>query len=553
MQHPRAIANHAMFEGSRYALFCLFISLTTTTAADPPKVDYLFPGGTQRGQSIDVTAGGKFESWPVGITIDHPGLTIECGEEKGKLKLNASDGATPGLYWIRFYAPEGATNALPFMVGTLSEIEEVEPNNAPSQPQTISPVATVVNGRLGGNNDVDTFALELTAGDTLVAAVDAHETLGSPMDTVLQVLSPEGFVYVLQDDERGLDPLCVFTAPSDGAYLVRLFGFPATPNQRITMAGAATFVYRLTLTTSGYLDRAYPLAVNASAPSAVALGGWNLPEASANLMPSVFTDESRALVFQPELAQCIPLALVDHESLVEHEPNARDMPSSIPMPVSMTGCIAEEDDEDAFQIDATSGTTLDIRVEARELCFPLDPVVQVLDASGKVLKEVDDTSGGRDVQFDFAVPADGPLTISVRDLHRNGGPRYMYRLEITEGQPDFQLTAGAETLSVEKGQSLDIEVAVVRTRGFAEPIEVTMVDLPPGVSVEPVVSAPEGDTAKKVTLKLTASDELSSGPVRIEGRSQGDSKLVQQATVALKIPRIRSDLLWLTVRPPAKK
>lgn len=553
MPHIRAEANLAMVIGSRCALFCLLISLSTTATAEPPKVDYLFPGGAQRGQSIDVTAGGKFESWPVNATVDRPGLTVECGEDKGKLKLNASESATPGLYWIRLYAPEGATNALPFIVGTLPETEEVEPNNAPSQPQSISSQATVINGRLGGNNDVDTFAVELSAGATLVAAVDAHETLGSPMDTVLQVLSPEGFIYVLQDDERGLDPLCVFTSPSDGVYLVRVFGFPATPNQRITMAGAATFVYRLTLTTAGYLDRSFPLAVNAGAPTAVVLGGWNLPESSGSAMPTVLEDQQLAVVFQPELAQCVPLALVEHESLVESEPNTRETPSSIPVPVTVTGCIAEEDDEDAFQINATSGTTLDIRVESRELGFPLDPLVQVLDADGKVLKEVDDSAGGRDVQFDFAVPADGPLTIAVRDLHRNGGPRYMYRLSITEAKPDFQLTVGGETLSVEKGQSLDIEVTVARARGFAEPIEVTLVELPPGASVEPVTSAPEGDTAKKVTLKLTATDQLFNGPVSVEGRSQGDSSLVRKATSALNIPRIQSDLLWLTVRPPVKK
>lgn len=207
MSHLREQSSRATVDRAGFALFCLLVAFSGIATADPPKVDYLFPAGAQRGQSLDVTAGGKFEHWPVSATIDRPGLTIECGEDKGKLKLIASESATPGLYWIRLYAAEGATNALPFVVGTLPELEEVEPNNAPSQPQTISSAATVVNGRLGGNNDVDTFAVELTAGATLVAAVDAHETLGSPMDAVLQVLSPEGFVYVLQDDERGLDPL----------------------------------------------------------------------------------------------------------------------------------------------------------------------------------------------------------------------------------------------------------------------------------------------------------------------------------------------------------
>jgi len=535
---------------SLFATLLCWASLTTTAVAQPPKVDYLFPAGAARGQTANIKAGGKLETWPVQVWVDRPGLQISPTEEKGELQVVVDKETLPGLYWIRLFTPEGAATAQPFIVGTLPEVEEIEPNNAPSNPQELSSTSLVVNGRLGGTNDVDTFALALRAGDTLVAALDAHETLGSPMDAVLQVLSADGFVYLLQDDERGLDPLSIFTAPTDGVYLVRVFGFPATANQRISMAGAATFIYRLTLTTGGYVDRARPLAVNAKEPASVELDGWNIPDALRSVMPEVTEDGKRALAFQAELAQTVPLAIVDHAVVVETEPNTRATPQDVSLPLTVTGCIENEGDEDCFHIDATAGTTLDVRVESRELGYALDPVLLVLDAQGKVLKEVDDSSGSRDAQFDFVVPSDGPFTFVVRDLHREGGSRYMYRLSVSNAEPDFELTIGSELFSVEMGQTLDLEVTVARARNFAEPIVITAIDLPPGVSAAPATSAPEGDTAKKVVVKLQATDTPFSGPIKIEGR--GESSHVHTATAALKVPRSRTDRLWLTVGPAKK-
>lgn len=534
------------------ALLGLLLVVKVAAGAEPPQVEYLFPAGAQRGQSVKVTAGGKFDAWPLQAWVDRAGVNVSPGEEKGELTISVEEETPPGLYWVRLYSPEGAAVAQPFIVGTLPEVEETEPNNAPSEPQVLSSTATVINGRLGGTNDVDTFAVTLHTGETLVTALDAHECLGSPMDAVIQVLSSEGFVYMLQDDERGLDPLCTFKAPTDGVYLVRVFGFPDSPNSSIRLSGAATYVYRLTLTTGGFLDRAFPLAVDAHTPATVELDGWNLPGDAVSATPLVVENAHYAVVFQPGMAQTIPLAVVDHAIVVEQEPNQRDAPQAVSWPVSVTGRLDEEDEEDCFRIDATAGTTLDVRVEARELGFPLDPVLVVLDADGKVLKELDDAAGGRDVQLDFAVGADGPLTITVRDLHGNSGPRYMYRLSIRKAEPDFELTMASDSLSIEAGKTLDVDVNIARLRAFAEPIEVTAVELPPGLSVEPVVSAAEGDTAKKVVLKFTATADLFNGPVKIEGRSQGDTQRIHPATAALKVPRTRTEQIWLTVRPASE-
>ena len=56
------------------------------------------------------------------------------------------------------------------------------------------------------------------------------------------------------EDTLWFDPRIVFTAPEDGTYYVRTFAFPADPNSTIQFAGAASYIYRLTLTTGPFVD-----------------------------------------------------------------------------------------------------------------------------------------------------------------------------------------------------------------------------------------------------------------------------------------------------------
>src|SRR5207247_2637205 len=182
----------------------------------------------------------------------------------------------------------------PFIVGTLPEIVESEPNDAPDKPQVVEP-RILVNGKLGKTGDVDGYGVQLKRGDTLVASLQANAVLGSPMDAVMQICelvdrtsaSPSGveaFIVAQNHDAIGLDPQVAFTAPRDGAYLVRLFAFPATPDAAVRFAGGDDHIYRLTLTTGPFLDHALPLAVPKE-ESQVELTGWNLKSHSATIVP----------------------------------------------------------------------------------------------------------------------------------------------------------------------------------------------------------------------------------------------------------------------------
>ena len=279
------------------ALFsaALFVAGTKIATAKPPTLTGFFPAGAARGQSATVTMSGTFGHWPVRCWVDGTGLSIEAGAEKGKLAIHVAADAEPGVRWVRVFDEDGASSLRPFIVGTLPEIAEVEPNDDPQHPQAIGQASTVVNGRLSRPGDVDGYSVRLDRGQTLVADVEANRHLGSPMDAVLQVVSAEGFVLAQNDDAVGRDPRIIFEAPTGGTYIVRLFAFPLTPNSSIRFAGGDAFIYRLTLTTGGFLDHIFPLAVSQDCSTPMTAIGSNISK--ADLALTIPRDRGKRRVF----------------------------------------------------------------------------------------------------------------------------------------------------------------------------------------------------------------------------------------------------------------
>ena len=128
----------------------------------------------------------------------------------------------------------------------------------------------------------------------------------------------------------------------------------------------------------------------------------------------------------------------------------------------------------------------------------------------------------------------------------------MYVLTATIPQPDFGITTAKDILSLEAGKSLSVEVAVDRRHGIPGFIEVTASDLPEGVHVDQVTSMSEGESAKKVTLTLTADEGVTTSvPFRIVGRATEHGALEKyvrssKSWLAETVPH-----LWLTVVPAA--
>lgn len=531
----------------------LFGYLALPIRAEPPKATALFPAGVQQGQTVAVAVEGTDGAWPVQIWTSDSCVQARVLEEKGKIEVTAAADAVPGVYWLRFFNEDGATSLRPFLVGTVAEMNENEPNDSLSDAQVVESTPVVVNGILRRSGDVDTYAVKLAAGQTLVASIEANCQLGSDMDGLLQIVSRAGFVLEQNDEYHDLDPQIVFTAPDDGIYLVRTFAFPATPTSRIDFAGDEAYVYRLTLTTGGFADHAWPLAVTTGGTPEVTIEGWNIPDDAQSLTAARVVD-SIARFAHPELASTVDALVEPTASAVETEPNDEAHPVDLPFPATVTGRIDSAGDVDVYRFQATKGQAMRFQVESRELGFPLDPVLRVLNAAGEERKRVDDSSRrSRDAELDFTAPDDGPLLVEVSDLYGDGGFRYVYRLRAIEPKPDYALRVEEDHFALVVGKPLEIKVDVDRKDGFKQAIQISAEGLPEGVTLEPINSPSEGDAAKSVKVKLTGAAPTAGGPIRIVGRVEAQPDFERTATARLEAFHTTTSELWLTVLKAEEK
>ena len=516
-------------------------------AAKPPMLDRFFPPGGERGRTTEVTAEGQFDTWPPRIWVEGHGIEVQPGEAKGKLAVTVAPNAR-GVGWIRLYDDQGASEPRPFLVGSLPEVIEVEPNDSPAAPQAVATHPLTINGRLAKTGDVDGYLVQLQAGQTLVAALQAHEVLGSPMDAVLQVARPDGLVLDQADDSSGLDPRLVFVAPRPGTYVVRTFAFPAEPSGSIQFAGGAAFLYRLTLTTDAFADHPWPLSVPRDRPSWVGIVGWNLPDEARTLAVSPIDPEAdHAWADHPALAAPALVRVVSHPVVLETTRFATDPVQEIVAPMALSGRIGKPGERDVYRFTAEAGKVHSIRVASRSLGFPLDPVLRVLDPGGKVLAESDDSTPlGRDAGLQFTPPATGEFHAEVSDLNGRGGLRYVYQLDLVPAQPEVRLTLEQRQLTLAADKPLEVVVGVDRRNGFAGTAEIAVEGLPDWVKASQPVSVSGSETAKSVILNLASQGTTTwSGPLRIIGRPNPPGP-----AVTANIPEVEGfapRLPWLTI------
>lgn len=539
-----------MYRTVRNLVVVSLIAPWSVIGADAPAVTSLFPRGASVGSTAEITVTGKLNQPDTAGWCSNPHVKVTVPESGAKFNIEVAADASPGLCWVRFYNSAGATGPLPFVLGRLPELTEAEPNEGLEKAQAIE-ASSVVNGKLAANGDVDVWAVKLKKDQTLVAAVEANWRLGSLVDMVLQVVSPTGAVITQVDDDHGFDPLIAFTAPEDGTWYVRTFGFPATPNSSIRFAGGAEYVYRLTLTTGPYANHSLPSAIPRGSEDAVRLTGWNLTD---ELKQPVSPDpEPVSQIAHPQLAQPLPVAVVDGPVAVVHEPCDKSKPLDVEPGTTVCGVIEVPGDEDTIRFKATKGQKLVFQVESRSLGYPLDPELRVFDGEGNEVAKSDDAT--RDV-FDpllkFTAKTDGQYSVSIRDVFRHGGWRYAWRMHVEEPKPSVALTVKSDRFTLTADKALEIPVAVARSNGFAQEFEIAIDELPPGVTAEAVKSEAKGDTSKSVTLKLTAAEPKAfNGTVRIVGRLAEQQTVA--ATAALAAFKTSTNQIWFTVTPPAEK
>jgi hypothetical protein len=470
-------------------------ALLLLALAAPPALTQVSPPGARQGTTVTLTLDGTFDRWPVRAWVSGGGVEAKAEKQKGKLTLTVAADAMPGPRWLRVYDDQGASAPRRFLIGTLPEVDEKEPNDV--KPQAIAGDA-VINGRLATRGDVDCFALKLKKGQTLTASLMAEQWLGSPMDGVLQIVSERGFVLAQDNDHAGLDPQVTFPVPEDGTYTVRLFAFPSVPDSSIAFAGGDQFRYRLTLTTGPFLDHAWPLAETRG--------------------------KSKAVEVESELGVAFlkPGAGFGLVRLEPHPCAVYEKGKKHTLPVTLSGRLERPGERHAHEIEGKKGQRIEVTVESASAGFALDPVVQVVDPMGRAVAKGRAARLHQDVETAGTLPLDGVYRVEVSDAQGDAGPRHLYRLRLLDGRPDFTLSVSADRLTVAPGKTVDVPVTVTRRNGLKGDVTLSAEGLPAGVSAEPI----------KDGIRLKADAKAESGAFRIVGTAAGMTRAARAGLAA---------------------
>ena len=203
----------------------------------------------------------------------------------------------------------------------------------------------------------------------------------------------------------------------------------------------------------------------------------------------------------------------DLKNVMEKEPN--DTPAQatpVEAPAAFNGVIEKRGDVDCFKFRAKAGQVFDIRVYARALRSPLDSVLSIRRSNGAVIAANDDTDTP-DSYLRFSAPADDEYIVSIWDQLKQGGPEYVYRIEVTLVQPRITLGLPERdqfveiTAPVPAGNRLALMVAAQR-EDFGGDVALELKNVPAGLTAELV---PMTGDESQTPLLLSAAPGATTG------------------------------------------
>ena len=456
------------------------------------------------------------------------------------VQVTVDANAQPGDRELRLMTPGGLTNPLRFQVGTLDEDAEHEPNDiVPTNPEPLA-LPVTFNGQIMPG-DVDRHLFHAQRGQRLTAVVQARhfapylaDAVPGWFQPVVALRTADGEELAFADDFQGdPDPVLMHEIQADGDYVLEV--------RDSIYRGREDFVYRAFLGELPVITSVSPLGAQSGQKATLALTGWNLPLARLPI-DTAPGDSIRLLMADPKLGPLLPAryGVDDLPQCGEKEPNDTiEQAYAVAPPRIINGAIDKVGDCDFFRVKGKAGDEIVADVMARRLKSPLDALLQICDATGKVLEwkdDCEDKSMGLDTHhadafMRYKLPLDGDYFIRVSDAQHHGGSEYGYRLRISPPRPDFALRITPSVVNTGAGRTALVNVHAIRRDGFDGEIRVVLKDLSSGFVLQGgMIPAGRDSIRMTLTAPRTASDQ----PVPLD--LEGTAKTATQYLVRPVIP-----------------
>lgn len=452
------------------------------------------------------------------------------------IEITIDPNAEPGDRELRLGGRIGLTNPLCFQIGTLPETSEPEFKDPgkPFTPKVQIPV--LVNGQILPG-EADRFRFSAKKGQNLTIEAQARHLIPYLADAVPGWFQATLTLYDTKGKELAYagnylfnpDPVLFYRITRDGDYELEI--------RDSIYRGREDFVYRVSLSEQPFITQMFPLGGQTGVFTVASISGWNL---DTNEMPLDTTPGGT--IRQVQLRQnnrrsnSVPYAVDSLPECNEIEDNGTTEDAQhITLPQIVNGRISKPGDVDIFRFDANAGNEIVAEVYARRLNSPLDSLLWLSDANGKVLGYNDDNGDknvgllthNADSYLRLRLPNTGTYFVHLADSENHGGPDYGYRLRISPPQPDFVLLAAPSSINILPGGTVPVTIEVLRKDGFSGEIGLMLKDAPAGFKLSGA-RIPAGCDRLRVTL--TAPQKPLEQPInlQLEGRAKINGQTVSR-------------------------
>lgn len=470
-------------------------------------------------------------------------------------EITVAPDAKPGRREIRVITKRGVSNPLPFYVGQAPEVarkpmktmqlpllgkEYLAQRKRPKEEEELRiTLPCTMNGQIAAG-EVNRYRFQANKGQRLVISAKARDLVpyvadGVPgwFQAVLKLYDASGKELAYDDDFRfNPDPIIFFEVPEDGDYLL-------TINEAL-FRGRESFVYRITVGEMPFITSIFPLGARAGEPVKIEMEGWNLEKTKLTPPPKDAKPGQYLLsaVNSHLVSNQVPFVLDTLPECLEQEPN--DSPAKaqkVSLPIIINGRADRPGDWDVFEVAGKAGETIVAEVTARRLGSPFDSFVKVTSADGKIIALNDDHfDAGSGLNTDHAdsylmvkLPADGKYFIHIGDTSRRGGKEYVYRLRLSQPQPDFALRLMPSRLCMPSKGAASVTVYAIRKDGFDGPIKLSFKDLPEGLQSPGATLAAKQEVVG-LSLKTSLTEMEKPVNVTVLGTAKvGDREIVREA------------------------
>lgn len=523
---------------------CLSVSALAETKVGFRQLTIVEPVAVQRGTSQQVTLRSNFTlNGTHSVFFDQPGVTMTFAEKEPKdapRKGRGSDGtpfafdvvvsadAEPGVRELRVATDQAVSSVSHLIVTDYPVVREDEKkaNNTRNQAAAVT-VPAAICGRVERAEDVDFYSFEGKSGQQITAELFAQRATAGIhgmvvrgpliylMDGLMTLYGPNGQVVAQNDNFFGGDSFLATTLPEDGTYYLEV--------RDARYAGSGRYAYCVELASRPYAHATFPVSVQSGKTIDAIAIGHALGE-STDVEIRGTADSQTGVIrqrLQTGAGETNPVSILvsEYPQIVADGSNV-SIETALPLdfPVGINGRFPEDDGVHYYAFDAKKGDAFLFEVTAHRLGLPLDCVLEVFDANGKLLKESDDYLQSKDSKFYWNAAADGQFFLAIRDLHGRGGERFLYHLSAERSGPDFELSGEYYYAQLAPGTNMIWFAKLNRINAFNGPVEIVVEGLPEGVTAESL-TIPEGMIHGAIILKCARKAMINASLVRVYGRA----------------------------------